>query len=334
MKNICICGYFGFNNFGDEWLLDALYKIILKLQERNKKIFVLYNTKKILQINNNLFYIPRLDFKEIIKTLKISNTLIFCGGIFQDQTSILSFFYYFTIFLLAKIFKNKICILSTEFVVNNKFAKKILKFLIKATDVIFVRNQIEFNKIKKLNSKVEFCPDICLSYEEIINNKKIDDIKTIGLVLKKYGFNKKLIISFLKNLSEKYKLVFVPFHLEEDYKFCLSLIKYIKNCEIRVWDKVENYKNIFRNVDLIVTSRLHGIVVAINLAIPFVCFSEDEKLKNFVNNFGKEVFLLNKFNIEHFDIKANIILVSVEKRLKYKEEIFKKLKLLVYNNYI
>ncbi|MFN3550301.1 MAG: polysaccharide pyruvyl transferase family protein [Endomicrobiia bacterium] len=334
MINICICGYFGFNNFGDEWLLSVLYKLILQFGEKEKKIFVLYNTKKILKINDHLFYIPRLNFKEISKILKISNTLIFCGGIFQDQTSILSFLYYYTIFLLGKIFKNKIVILSTEFIVNKKFSKKMLKFLIKTADIIYVRNEIELKKIKKLNNKVEFCPDICLFSERILDDQRIDDIKTIGLVLKKDDVNKKSIVSLCKILFGKYELVFIPFHLEEDYKFCLSLVEDIKNCQIRVWDRVENYKQIFKNIDLIITSRLHGIIVAINLGIPFICFSEDKKLTNFVYNFSKEVCLLKKFNSENFNIKTKSILIPLEERLRYKEEIFKKLKLLAYHNYI
>lgn len=334
MKKIVICGYFGFDNFGDEWLLDILSKLILQVGEKNKQIFVLYNIKEKLQVNDCLYYIPRWKIKEVIKILKISDTLIFCGGVFQDQTSILSFFYYLTIFFLAKVYRSKIVILSTEFIVK-KLPKKIFKFLIKNTDIIFVRNQSELEKIKDLNLNIKFCPDICF-FSDIENttNKNLNDTKTIGIIFKKDSFNKGLIVNICKMLSEKYKLVFIPFHLKEDYKFCLELVENIKNCEIRVWDKIQNYKKVFNGIDLVITSRLHGIVAALNLNIPVICCSKDEKLKNFINNFNGKVCLLEEFNNNNFDIKNKIIMVPIEQKLQYKKEILEKIQFLADNRFI
>lgn len=308
MKKILVVGYFGFENFGDEWLLVNLIKLIKKFSTTKKKIYVLYNIRKYRKIED-ICYIPRWNFFCILNVLTKIDTVIYCGGLFQDHTSIFSFLYYLFIFLFAKLLFKKIVLLNTEFSFK-KFPFFITKFLCFNSDKVILRNKLETDRVLKYyknKNKILFCPDICYidSNEESMQvNDFKKDFKKVALIIKSEKKEKFLLVNFCVKLIEKYKckLVFIPLHLREDYRFCLEIAKQLKNCEIRVWDKLENYRFMLKDIDLVVVSRLHGIIMSSNLNIPFICFSEQTKIRNLVvSNYEAQCFLLNDLETQKLE---------------------------------
>lgn len=288
MKKILIFGYFGYENFGDEFLLDTVIRILQDFVPENE-IYVLYNTKKSYKIfhskpEEKIVFIPRWNFKEIVNVIKTVDTVICCGGLFQDKTrhGFGSLMYYTAIVVISKFFQKKVLLLGTEFEIRNLFKPIFLK-IITNVEFIGVRNKIELENLLP-RYKVEFFPDLCFWNLTEDTKKDKNKIKVIGLIVKK---NKKVITEICKQLLPEYKLIFFPFHLKEDYKFVLNLIDWIdKNrlpgIECHVWDSVKNYKELFSGIDFIITSRFHGVVVAMLLKIPFLCLDINEKIKNFV----------------------------------------------------
>ncbi|MCS7231371.1 MAG: polysaccharide pyruvyl transferase family protein [Elusimicrobiota bacterium] len=284
MNRVLIVGYFGFGNFGDEWLLINLIKLIKKFSKNKIEISLLYNNNE-YKVINNIQYIPRWKIFWLIKTICKVDKVIYCGGLFQDYSSVFSFLYYLFIFFLSKLFFKKVILLNTEFSFRKipYFVRYILSYI---SDFVVFRNDIELKKIKKFinKNKFIFSPDICYIEENIVEKNKLflKNFKKIGLIIKSEKKDKDLLKNFCESLAKKHHLIFIPFHLEEDYKFILGITKDIKNCEIRVWDRIENYKYIFEDIDLVITSRLHGVVLSDNLKLPFICFSEQEKIRNFI----------------------------------------------------
>ncbi len=328
--NILIFGYFGFYNFGDEWLLEVLKKLLFKFGNNNKRIFVLYNIKKTV-IKNNIIYIPRWNILEVIKAISNSDTVISCGGVFQDQTSILSFVYYFFILVLAKILGKNTVLLSTEFI-TEKLPLKIIKVISMFTDYIFLRNNTDIEIVKRFSSKnteIQFCPDICFS-EVKWQIKKNNEIKNLGVILKiSETFDIETLEKMCVNLSNSYKLIFIPFHLYEDYNFCLRIARKIKSCEIRVWDRPENYFGLLKDVNLIISSRLHGIVLSICLGIPFVCVSNESKLVRFLKTMlDAEPVTISTLEKENFKIDKYILSYDINKFFELKYMILEKFEFL------
>lgn len=330
MKKILIVGYFGFENFGDEWLLVNLIKLLRKFSKTDNRIYVLYNTKKHRKIND-VYHIPRWNFFYILDVLTKVNTVIYCGGVFQDYTSVFSFLYYFFIFLLAKLLLKRVIILNTEFSFK-RIPYFVVNFLCLSAKVIILRNKLGIERMLKLygcRNKVIFCPDIC--YTDFCELDKQNDyskreLRKIALIIKSEVKEFLFLINFCVELAKKYKLVFIPLHLKEDYKFCLEISKHIKTCEIRVWDKVENYKFMLRDIDLVITSRLHGVIMSDNLDIPFICFSNQDKIKDLVySNYEKQCFSLDKLEIQK--LKRYIIQPNTNKKSFYDkvEMVFKNL---------
>lgn len=345
MKKIVIFGYFGFDNFGDEWLLENLKKLIKLNSKKIIKIFVLYNVTKEIILDNDVVYIPRWNILHVFKTVYSVDTVISCGGLFQDETSVLSFLYYLSIIIIAKLFGKKIILLSTEFVIK-KVPKIAIRLITYLADYILVRNNEDHrflhtivNREKK--ERIMFCPDICLydcgNYTNIdFPQKKIcQQIRVIGLILK-HDINKKhLYKQMCLTLRNNYRLVFIPLHLRQDYKLCLELADLVNCCEVRIWDKVENYRQLFYDIDLIITSRLHGIVISMVLGIPFICVSEEEKITRFVENmyFVKNLSL-SEWENRGYKIENTFIYPEIENLSSYVSLIIKRFKMLSENSLI
>jgi polysaccharide pyruvyl transferase WcaK-like protein len=306
MKKILVFGYFGFNNFGDELLLKSFLEIMKRFCYENK-IYVLYNLKNKVKFEdfykdkfgNNLVLINRWNFFKIFETILNVDTIFCIGGLFQDKTSSLSLYYYLTIIKIAKFFNKKVLILGTEFDVKNK-NKKILKKVLEKVDYVGVRNLEEVNKVSLLskNIKVNFFPDISfVLYEK--GFEKIDTTKkdVLGIIVKspnKKFYNKELqqITNFCNVISKKYKICLIPFHLgkdlnSEDYLFALKILDKIDSGCVKVWDKIEDVKKIFAEIENFVVSRFHGIIVCLMLNKKFVCISKDLKLINFIKDIKK-----------------------------------------------
>lgn len=321
MKKILIFGYFGFQNFGDEWLLKVLIKLLTQYGDKNKEIAVLYNTTTQIRENGVLF-VPRWNIVEIIKSIFVADTVISCGGLFQDETSIYSIFYYTFILLFAKIFGKKVVLISTEFVVK-RLPFFIIKMLVCLADYVLTRSYVDV-EIFKNKDKLEYCPDICLYEYNFDVMFSFFEKKSVGLIVN----NKEdfvLLKEICSKLAKDYKIVFVPFHLKEDYEISLKLSEVIKNCEIRVWDDVKNFRNIFKDINFIITSRLHGIIVSIVLNIPFVCISKNEKIRRVmktllsVEPLGLESLKKESYRIENFKVE-----LKPEKILENKKIIIEK----------
>jgi polysaccharide pyruvyl transferase WcaK-like protein len=319
MKKIFIVGYFGFDNFGDEWLLKTTIKLLYE-QNRDIKFFVLYNIGKIAEAGKNVVYIPRWKPVVILKTLLQVDTVISVGGLFQDKTSVLSLVYYLLILFFAKVFNKKVVVLNSELDVTKLPKSFVYFFLQSLADYIFVRNKIDLRR----NKKIMFCPDICISDFDEKNKSNPRSINKIGLVLK-HTIKFEMINTMCKTLSKQYRLVFVPFHIKEDYPFCLKLCSSLNNCEIRVWDKIENYKNIFADIDLIITSRLHGVILSSVLNKLFLCISEEEKIKKLINSmFMLEPVSLDLWKQKGFQInEKNIFFPQSDIIKNYKNLVFK-----------
>ena len=92
----------------------------------------------------------------------------------------------------------------------------------------------------------------------------------------------------VKNL--KAEIVFIPFQLSKDIKL-LNLIKNNADVPIDVftWNDTEKLLELFSKLDMIVSMRLHGLILAAKYKIPFVAISRYSKIKNFLQLIGEPV---------------------------------------------
>ena len=109
------------------------------------------------------------------------------------------------------------------------------------------------------------------------------------------------IVSFCKKVNKRYKIYLIPLHLgkdnfSEDYLFAIKILNKVEMCCIKVWDNVEELKNIFEEVKFFVVSRFHGIIMCLMCEKKFFCVSNNLKLTNFVKDIGMGETLVSTYD--------------------------------------
>ena len=144
MKSVLVSGYYGFNNTGDEAMIETFS---IELAKRNYKLIVLSsNPEKTKELYNVEAY-DRYNLFEVVKAIKKADIVVSGGGtLFQDITSRKSIWYYLGIVWLAQFLKKKVCIayqgmgpLTTD--LYRKMTKKLLNK--KSVKLVALRDEMK-----------------------------------------------------------------------------------------------------------------------------------------------------------------------------------------------
>ena len=156
-KKICISGYYGFDNFGDEIILKILTENIKKFNF-DTEITVFSVSPEKTSKNLKVKSIHSFSLLKILKTLISSDILISGGGsLLQDSTSAKSLIYYLLIIFLAEIFRKKVIIFAQGIgPINNKILFNITMNLLKNAYYITLRdtNSLNILKTSGINAKI------------------------------------------------------------------------------------------------------------------------------------------------------------------------------------
>ena len=139
-KHIAVSGYYGFDNFGDEAILNVLTK---ELKKNGHYVTVFSKNPAKTGFNLGVNSVYTFDFKNLIKTLKNADVLISGGGsLLQDATSLKSLFYYLFVIFIAQLFKKDVIIFAQGIgPINNILGKICTKILLRKCKYITVRDE-------------------------------------------------------------------------------------------------------------------------------------------------------------------------------------------------
>ncbi|MGM9593904.1 MAG: polysaccharide pyruvyl transferase CsaB [Candidatus Onthomonas sp.] len=102
MADILISGYYGFDNLGDELLLTALLRDLRQVTSESR-ITVLSACPPATQARHGVKAVPRNKFQAVLRALKQCDLLLSGGGsLLQDGTSSRSLLYYLGLLALAQ----------------------------------------------------------------------------------------------------------------------------------------------------------------------------------------------------------------------------------------
>ncbi|OEF97652.1 polysaccharide pyruvyl transferase CsaB [Desulfuribacillus alkaliarsenatis] len=315
MPRILISGYYGFNNTGDDTVLEGIITALQQEYKRssntgNLELAVLSNQPK---ITSELFKIEaynRWSLKEIRKQLRACDLLIMGGGsLLQDVTSPRSVIYYLGIAWLAKRFGKPIAFYAQGIgPINHSISKYLMKYIANKVDIITVR---DYKSLLELQNMGIHTPPMYLTADPALamDPKQID--LTIGEnIFKKYGLipkkDKIAAISiriwrkeraYLQSVAKTadtlieqgWKVVFIPMHHPMDIAPSQELIGKMqyRNQAILIDKKHMNYREVISmigNVDFMIGMRLHAVILAGILGVPFTAISYDPKIDRFVES--------------------------------------------------
>lgn len=310
MTNILISGYYGFDNAGDD---AVLYGIISSLRKIDPyvQIRVLSNQP---EKTKELFNIPaanRWSYADIYREIKKSDLVILGGGtLLQDRTSPRSPLYYLGITMLAKLLKKPVFYYGQGFgPIVHKLSKRMIRMIVNRVDTITVRDQASGDEMRDYGvtkAPIHIAADPALTInpleantteaESILQMYQVDLEQPIAFVSirdwkQEKQFKKELAIACDQLVEKGWQVVFLPMQYPNDLSPSIDTIEQMKQKAVLI-DQPLNFKQIMSLIrlgDLMIGMRLHAIILAAIMTVPYVAFSYDPKIDRFVESMGKRI---------------------------------------------
>lgn len=337
LKKIVISGYYGFNNGGDEAILESLIKTIKELSAKLNTgidITVLSNDPEATYAKHGVKSIYRFNPFMMVKYILASDILISGGGsLIQDMTSTRSLFYYIFIIELAHFFRKKIYIYANGVgPIRRSISAKLTKNAFGKADIITLRDKDSYELLKKIGVK---SPRMYVSLDPVFTLDYISSATAADL-LKKEGIEAEDFITvsvrnwenrenftahmakLLDYISENYgrRIVFINMRHPKDVatsKLIAGKMRSVSNILSSSYTPSELI-GIISLSKYCLSMRLHGLIFAAKAGVPGMALSYDPKINSFAEEFGMPVCS----DTENLDYnKARATIDEFESRLEH-----------------
>jgi len=279
MKKVVLSGYYGFQNSGDDAILEAIVDEFNKSEE-SYELTVLSNAPLRTMKRYNVNSVNRFSFNEVKSELKSCDLFVSGGGtLLQDGTSSKSLWYYLGLLFLAKKYNKKTVVYASGLGPINRYINKVLtKIVLRKVDVITFRDNDSYKFFKKLkiehkNVKITADPVFGLCGDVIMGKRYLEQIgfmdgKPIIMVSIRPWKDDELIIEevskFIKEINNKKDahVLFIPMKYDEDIEITKNIAKKL-DCNYNILDKGIDLKvliGILSYADYLVSMRLHALI--------------------------------------------------------------------------
>ena len=308
MGKILISGYYGFNNIGDESILQA---VVHNLREKipGVEITVLSQNPESTAEKHQVLSVNRKSFFQVIRAIKRCDLLISGGGsLLQDVTSKKSILYYLTIMWMARFLGKDFFIYSQGIgpitsQMNRHFTSRTLK---KASGIV-VRDEASKELLKEIGipeRDVVITADPVLGIEpssldigsEILKKeglKRDPGKKLVGFAIKENRLDSQFVNELEESIRgltelENAQVVLIPFHYNEDLAVIEELQRRLGDRVFAVKHKylTKEMMSIIGNMDVLVGVRLHSLIHAAIMGVKIIGISYDPKINAFLNSIG------------------------------------------------
>lgn len=306
MKNILISGYYGFNNTGDEAMIETMSSLLAK---RDCSLTVLSSNPDRTKELYNVRAYDRYKLSEIIKAIKKSDLVVSGGGtLFQDITSKKSIWYYLGIIKIALFFHKKVVICYQGLgPLDTKFYRGMVKRTLNKKNVKFVglrdNKAIDFAKsIGIKEDKIVFSSDMIFMMkppaEERIDKIIKDNVlnleegqKLVGISTREWSDKDRTdeLAKAADLIVERYnaRIVFFPFHKPKDAEISKIIMHKMKNenkaCLLPNRYLPSEILGAMGRMDVNIGVRLHSLIFSAIGNVPTIGISYDPKIDGFLD---------------------------------------------------
>lgn len=306
MKNVLISGYYGFNNTGDEAMIETMSILLAK---KDCGLIVLSSNPERTKELYNVQAYDRYKFSEIVKAIKKSDIVVSGGGtLFQDITSKKSIWYYLGIVKLAQLFRKKVCIAYQGIgPIDTKLYRKMTKQALnkKSVKMIALRDNQAIEYAKNLGVKEEklsFSSDMIFMMQppakercEKILRDNVHNLqegqRLIGFSIREWKDKDRTdaLAELADKLVEKYnaRIVFFPFHKPKDAEISKIIMHKMKHEEMAVLMPnrylPSEILGTMGMMDVNIGVRLHSLVFSAVMNVPTIGISYDPKIDGFLD---------------------------------------------------
>lgn len=302
--SIVISGYYGFNNAGDEAILLSMLKSMRDFLPKAESV-VLSGNPRNTEVAYDVKSVHRFDLFGIIRAIKHCDIFVSGGGsLLQDVTSKRSLFYYLGLIFLAKIL-NKPVMLYAQGVgpINNSFMRWLTGKVLAKVNFITVRDKESYEFLQSLGlSPEKMCvtadvvfmlPQPTLSDGKILMSRSglNSNTEVVGVAVRSWENDKYLgaLVDALDVLADQGNQIYIiPFQYPTDVAVAKKLQKALRHPS-KILDRVcstEEMLSVIGNLSLLIGMRLHSLIFASVMKIPFVALEYDPKVESYVKNLG------------------------------------------------
>lgn len=303
MKNVLICGYYGFKNMGDEALLKSTVALFNEIDSSISVEALSYNVKYTEETIGVKGFSRKSLIKLILKIWQVDCVVFGGGSLLQDVTSSKSLLYYLGIIMLAKIVRKPVAIIGNGFgPVDGERNQQLVRWLLNRVDVISVRDAGALEKMRSIG----ITTDITLSSDltflmQGYTKPLVEKEKVIGISLRPWPFESRFlteVAKFADYMADKgYEIRFYPMKQPDDEIVSQDVMNRMESdCRlIRGAESPEEILKHMRDCQIFIGMRLHGLIFATNLGIPSVAIEYDPKIASFSKE--AEIFNAGRFDV-------------------------------------
>ncbi len=304
---VIICGAYGHGNAGDDAILKSIIQSVQKL-DRHVPITVLAKNTLSIKKRYRVDSIYTLNVPKMLLAMRKSTLYINGGGtLIQNATSHRSLWYYLFTLRAAKLLGNKVDMYGCGIgpVTGKRDIRMVKKVLERSADIITLREQ---DSMKELESFGVQKPEVLLSSDPALALERCSPadteiyLKNHGLTPGKkylcfmlrtwYGFAEKAE-DFAKCAQYAYDLydltpVFLSLNVYHDTTAAMQVIEHL-DCPYHILDdstEPEMLISALSYMDVVVSMRLHGLILSSLSGVPLVGVSYDPKIGSFLRYLG------------------------------------------------
>lgn len=336
MKKVLISGYYGFNNTGDEAILESLSN---QFSKSGIEIEALSANPLKTQQSYGIKAYRRFNLPDIIKAIKNCDALISGGGsLFQDATSSASFYYYLGIVVIAQMLCKKVLVFSQGIgPLKKDYNRKVFTKIINKIKMISVRDEIS---IKELETLKIYKPEIIVTTDPVFmlesapeevgkNILKESGVNfgsklIVGIAARDWTNNKEAILQIAETadgIIEEFdaQVVLFPFHYPEDLDFANGIAEKMRSkpCILKGEYKPSEIMSAIGLMDINIGVRLHALIFSVCMGVPVIGITYDPKIDGFLNTMGLKPIC------RYDNIQREQIIKEIQRIINNRDEIVK-----------
>ncbi len=308
MKRICLAGYYGYDNLGDEAILYSLIEGIRSLKQ-NCEITVLSASPGETSRRYGVKAVGRYNILKILSLLRDCDLFMSGGGsLIQDVTSFKSPLYYLGLMRMADALADR-----TAFAfqgvgpLESNFLCSVAGSIIGAMDEISVRDEdslkllideigLAERKVKKTVDPVFLlAPDISDvkekgSHEGDCNHGRAKHFK-LGISVRPWDDNSYLSetaagLNMYIREKKSIEIKFIPLNYEKDIEAVKFLERSLETDKVEISGPFSHLREVEKemdDLDLLLGVRLHSLIFATLRGVPCVGIEYDPKVRSFLS---------------------------------------------------
>ena len=290
--NIGLVGYFGYDNIGDDAILQSMVSQ-LKRYYRPLRLIVFAHKPERVEKRFHVQALNRMSIPSILAGINMSDIIVFAGGsLFQDKTSFRSLFYYCMILMLGRFYGKKIVLYAQGVEpFRYKWSEWLVRNIFFFAHYISVRDRdsmMLLNKLLRHKKRVRYVVDSALLLAPYRTNNLYQGFVGVNFMACPQ-FPLDQVVDELERFAKTYqrRFLYVPFNAS-DLQIGREIKKRLNEMQMVILDPEENISillGVLQQLDMMVGMRLHSLILSATARVPFLGVHYHDK----VSSFCKEV---------------------------------------------